>query len=221
MEIGNASNFEFMCINADDSFSNGLMAAQGSQDALIFLQQQWAISNYQLEGEEQVESFEKLIENAEKYVSVYPDNAPILTWSGIIKSTFAGVKGGLGALKYAKSAKVDLEKSLAVDDEALMGSAYTSLGTLYFKVPGWPIGFGNDEKAEELLTKALTLNPDGIDSNYFYADYLLSKSDYAKAKHHLLKAQQAAPRSGREMADKGRQKEVQVALENVEKNLAN
>ena len=35
------------------------------------------------------------------------------------------------------------------------GSAYTSLGTLYFKVPGWPVGFGDEEKAEELLRKAL------------------------------------------------------------------
>ena len=48
----------------------------------------------------------------------------------------------------------------------------TSLGTLYYKVPGWPIGFGSDKKAREYLAKALDLNPTGIDPNYFMGEFL-------------------------------------------------
>ena len=73
---------------------------------------------------------------------------------------------GLGAFNYAKASKKDLEKALSIDPDALSGSAYTSLGTLYFNVPGWPIGFGDDEKAEQLL-KSPDGKPIGIDSNYF------------------------------------------------------
>ena len=42
-------------------------------------------------------------------------------------------------------------------------------------MPGWPIGFGDKKKAEEYLKKALAANPDGIDPNFFYGDFLLDK----------------------------------------------
>ena len=61
-------------------------------------------------------------------------------------------------------------------------------------MPGWPIGFGNDEKARELLDKALALNPDGIDPNYFLGDFLYRKGDYAAARQALDKALKAPAR---------------------------
>ena len=36
-----------------------------------------------------------------------------------------------------------LEQALAIDATALEGSAFTTLGSLYYQVPGWPIGFGD------------------------------------------------------------------------------
>ena len=101
---------------------------------------------------------------------------------------------------------------MKVDDQALDGSAYTSLGTLYASVPGWPVGFGSDKKAAKMLQKAIEINPDGIDSNYFYADYLLQEKQYKKAEEYLLKAQNAAPRPDRPVADEGRQEEIHAAL---------
>ena len=82
-------------------------------------------------------------------------------------------------------------------------------------MPGWPVGFGDDDKAETLLTKALAINPDGIDANYFYGDFLLREKRYNEAEQYLRKAQQAAPRPGRALADAGRQKEIAAALAKV------
>ena len=79
-------------------------------------------------------------------------------------------------------------------------------------MPGWPVGFGDDDKAEELLKKALTMNPSGIDSNYFYADFLISEKRYAQAREYLLKAQQAPARQGRSVADAGRKQEIAEKL---------
>ncbi|MGB5722228.1 MAG: hypothetical protein WBM34_16175, partial [Woeseiaceae bacterium] len=93
------------------------------------------------------------------------------------------------------------------------------LGTLYFKVPGWPLGFGSDKKALQFLQRALEINPDGIDSNYFYADYLREKKDFENAEIYLLKAQKAAPRPDRPVADSGRQQEIMMALSEVRDNL--
>ncbi|MFM1869833.1 MAG: hypothetical protein RLY99_577, partial [Pseudomonadota bacterium] len=85
----------------------------------------------------------------------------------------------------------------------------------YYQVPGWPIGFGDDKKATEFLRKGLAINPDGIDPNYFYGDFLFRNGDLAGAEKSLRKALQAAPRNGRKVADDGRRKEINQLLEKI------
>ena len=195
-------------------------ALAGGGDSLVSeLQHDWAVANYELQGDPQVDAFNALIARADAAVASHPDSAELLIWSGIIKSSFAGVKGGLGALGLVKEARGSLEAAMEIDDQALQGSAYTSLGSLYYQVPGWPVGFGSDKKAVKFLQKALEINPDGIDPNYFYADYLLKQKDYEEAERYLLKAQQAAPRPDRPVADAGRQQEILAALSRTREKL--
>ena len=189
------------------------------QQTLSEMQQQWATAQYELNDKAQDTAFLSLITQANTNVIDYPESADIWVWKGIISSSYAGIKGGLGALSLVKDAKGDFEKAMSIDDTALKGSAYTSLGTLYFKVPGWPISFGNDDKAKALLTKALSINPTGIDSNYFYAQYLIEQDDYRQAEDYLLKAQAAASRPTRPLADQGRQHEIGVLLTTVREEL--
>ena|SRR5690606_7129669 len=201
------------------SYAQTTTYVQASGGALTRLQTRWAEVNYQLTDKAQITAYEQLLEEADTFVQQEPHNADLLIWSGIIKSSYAGAKGGLGALQYAKASKADLEKALAINPNALHGSAYTSLGTLYFKVPGWPIGFGDDDKAEELLKKALQINADGIDPNYFYGEYLREHKKYADAVRYYHKAQQAPARPGRELADQGRHRDIEKALADAEKHL--
>jgi len=189
--------------------------AENLQQSLSSLQQQWAEINYELTGDKQLAAFEKLLDQADQAVATFDDKPELLIWRGIIKSTYAGARGGLGALKYAKASKADLEQAITMNGEALQGSAYTSLGTLYYKVPGWPIGFGDEEEAEKLLKKALSINPGGIDANYFFADFLMEEGDYVSAEYYLQKALKASPRAGREKADEGRKLEILAALNKV------
>jgi tetratricopeptide (TPR) repeat protein len=179
------------------------------------LQQRWAQIHYDLPAKQQPKAYELLAADARQLTEAHPDSAAAHIWQGIILSSWAGAEGGLGALSKVKEAKAELEQALSLEPEALQGSAYTSLGALYYQVPGWPIGFGDDDKAAELLQKALALNPDGIDSNYFWADYLIDQKRYAEAKTVLLKAQEAPPRPGRELADKGRQQEISKLLKTL------
>ena len=115
--------------------------------------------------------------------------------------------------------KADLEQAIALDATALQGSAYTSLGVLYYKVPGWPVGFGSDKKARKLLTKALELNPQGIDPNYFYAEFLTEERDYKAAMRYLQIAKQAPARPERPLADSGRQQEIATLERKLAKKL--
>jgi tetratricopeptide (TPR) repeat protein len=189
------------------------LAAQAADPAfdaeLLNIQQAWARANYETPaGEARVQAFDVLEKRAEKFVQDHPGRAEALIWEGIVESSFAGAKGGLGALSLCKEAKGNLEAALKIDPKALDGSAYTSLGTLYDKVPGFPLGFGDDDKAEKLLRKALELNPTGIDPNYFYAEYLFGQDRHQEALQYLDKAARAPARPGRESADKGRRAEI-------------
>ena len=131
-----------------------------------------------------------------------------MIWQGIIQSSTAGAKGGLGALDFAKDARKSFEQAMRLDENALSGSAMTSLGVLYHKLPGWPISFGSDKKAEKLLKHALEINPDGIDPNYFYAEYLFDNGKYDEALKFAKKAQVAPSRADRPLADLGRKREI-------------
>lgn len=183
------------------------------QAALLSIQQDWAKVNYEVAGEDRKGAgFEALAQRAQSLVAANPGRAEPLIWQGIVLSTWAGVKGGLGALSLAKQARDALEAALKIDPSALEGSAYTSLGTLYYKVPGFPIGFGDHKKARQLLEAALKVNPDGIDSNYYYGEYLFDEDRYADAMVYLNRALAAAPRPNREIADRGRRVEIESLL---------
>jgi tetratricopeptide (TPR) repeat protein len=184
-------------------------------DDVARLQQSWAQIKYQVPVTSQEAQFERLRGDAEQVAQRNQTSAEVLIWYAIIESTYAGAKGGLGALKYVKNARTSLERAIATDPEALSGAAYTSLGSLYYQVPGWPIGFGDDAKAQENLKKGLALNPDGIDANFFYGDYLMRKGDAVNAERYLRRAAQAAPRAGRKVADDGRRAEIAQLLEKI------
>lgn len=186
------------------------------------LQHAWAHANYQIDDEDAKEAaFERLEKQAAAFKEAYPERAEPLIWEGIVLSSYAGVKGGLGALGLVKRARKDYQKAIEIDETALNGSAHTSLGVLYYKVPGWPLGFGDDDKAEKHLKKALAINPDGIDPNYFYAEFLIEERErYEAAKPYLKKALAAPDRRERPLADKGRRGEARALQSRLRANLS-
>jgi tetratricopeptide (TPR) repeat protein len=191
---------------------SSLPALAGLEEDLRALQNEWAEIKYRRPAAEQEKAFAALTTSADAVRGRYAGRAEPQIWYGIIAASYAGARGGLGALSLAKDAKKALEQALELDPGALDGSAYTSLGSLYYQVPGWPLGFGSDDKARELLEKAIALNPDGIDSNYFLGDFLYRKGDTAGARRALQKALQAPARPQRALADQGRRKEIEALL---------
>ena len=188
-------------------------------DEVKQLQYEWAEIKYSTPEKEQEKKYESLVKTAEALVAKLPNDVNAIIWEGIIRSTYAGAKGGLSALGQVKKAKASFEHAIEINPVALNGSAYTSLGSLYYQVPGWPISFGDSEKAEEMLQKGLETNPDGLDSNFFYGDYLKSEGKYADSLAALEKAMKAPARPDRELADQGRKKEVELEITEVKKLL--
>ncbi len=189
-------------------------------DEVKLIQSQWAEVNYMPEGEAKEKAFENLSKLATQTALKKENQPEALVWEGIIYSSFAGAKGGLGALSLAKHAKKSYEEAIRINGNVLDGSAYTSLGVLYSKAPGWPIGFGSDKKAVKNLKRGLAMNPEGIDSNFFYGQYLVEEEDdFINAKIYLERALKAPNRPDRFKADLERRKEIKSLLSEVNQEL--
>ncbi len=187
-------------------------AASTMEESLLEVQHEWEAIRYQSPANEKLIRWQRLANQAQQLVLQYPKQAEPLIWQGIVLSSWAGDKGGLGALSMVKDAKVIYEKALAINPNAMEGSAYNSLGVLYYKVPGWPIGFGDKDQAKALLEKALQINPKGIDPNFFYGEYWAEMGRPDQAVVYLERALAAPPRPSRHVADIGRKEEIRALL---------
>ena len=196
------------------------VAGEPATGSVYQVRDRWAQINYQLPKPQREAAFEELLHQSEKIRQATPRDAAALIWEGIVLSSLAGEKGGMGALGLVKRARADFEAAIKLDASALDGAAYTSLGALYYQVPGWPLGFGDDAAARTMLRKGLAIDPDGIDANYFYADFLRDQKDWAGARTAFQKALAAPARPGRDVADAGRRQEAQAKLKDVTAHLA-
>lgn len=193
-------------------------AFEGRVDGLA---RSWAHVNYEVKDRAaQASEAARLAADAEALARQYPNRAEPLVWEAISTATQAGAKGGLGGLALAKSAKGLLERAEKINPAALGdGSVYTSLGSLYAQVPGFPIGFGDPNKARAYLAKALAANPRGVDPNFFQGDFLMRQGDYAGATAALERALAAPARPDREVADRGRKSEAAALLAQARQKL--
>jgi tetratricopeptide (TPR) repeat protein len=195
------------------------VAIAGVDEDVFQLKKTWEQLKYKTPLSEQEKGFELLLAQSEKVLAKYPGKAEALVWQGIIEGTFAGVRNGirgqLAALSLVKDAKQHFEQAIQIDSHGSNGAAYTSLGSLYYQVPPWPIAYGDNDKAKDMLLKGLEINPDGIDANYFYGEFLFRSGELSKATESLKKGLLADPREGREIADEGRKKEINDLLKKI------
>jgi len=186
--------------------------AETVEEGLPALQHGWAEAYYVTAAADKEKQFERLGARAAQLAAANPGRAEPLVWQAIILSSHAKFEGGLGALGKIKTARALLLQAEKIQPAVLDGSIYTSLGSLYAKAPGWPIAYGDRKKAAEYLQRALQINPNGIDPNYFYGDLLLEQGNRAEGEKYLRKALAAPPRPGREDADTGRRAEIAALL---------
>ena len=180
--------------------------------ALAALRHDWVKVYYRMPEGQQIAAFPALTARADSIVALYPDAAEPLIVKAVILATYAEVNGGLDALSRVEAARDAALQAAKIDDKEDDAGAYTALGVLYYKVPGWPIGFGNNRKAKAYLDQALAIAPAAIDANYFMGDFLLEQGDKRQARAFLEKARAAPVRPGREDEDAGRREKIAADL---------
>ena len=173
----------------------------------------WEHVKFQEDGQpQQFDDMAAVAKQAQAIAAKYPGRAEPLIWEGIAVSEQAGLASMLHAMTYAKEAKKILEKADGISPAALDAGAPTCLGVLYYRVPGFPLGFGDTTKARELLKQAVSLAPDGMDANYFYADFLVNEKDYAEAEKVLKHALSLPARPDRPLWDQNRRGVMRALL---------
>jgi tetratricopeptide (TPR) repeat protein len=201
-------------------FAAPLMASELNA-SIASLENDWANAYYQPDEASQKQAYPKLLEQAVVLLKRYPNAAEPKIWLATILATNAAFEPPLTALSNLKNAKDLLEAAIKINPKALDGSAYVTLGTLYYMLPGWPVSFGDDEMAEEYLKSSLEINPDGIDANYFYADFLFRQDRTAEAEVFFQKAVEAPVRKMQVYADTQLQNEAKLALNHAQQRKSN
>ena len=186
--------------------------ADSLQTTLLNIESEWASVYYKMPKYKQTVAYPQLLEKAVQLSSQYPNSAEPLVWQAVIKATYADHQDPISALESIHEARDLLIKAIKINPQAMKGSAYVTLGTLYYMVPKWPIAFGDDAKAREMLETALKINPEGIDTNYYYGDFLLSNDEVAEAENYFEKAAKAPARPDQSYADMRLKEEAKLAL---------
>ncbi|MGR8932773.1 MAG: hypothetical protein ACU837_00100 [Gammaproteobacteria bacterium] len=195
---------------------SALCTAADLDASLQQIESDWAKIYYTAPLEMRGAACDKLLARTETLAQHYPNNAEPLIWQAIIVSTRASVQNGFSALGAIHQARDLLLRAIRLNPAAMSGSAFVNLGSLYYRVPGWPIAFGDDEKAEEMFLAALKIKSDSLDANYFYGDFLLDQGKIDAAVSHLKIAIAAPIRPQQQLADSRLQDEAKRALKTLQ-----
>ena len=179
------------------------------------LKDEWAEVFYGLPANQQRQQLEDFLIRARQLVQRYPQAAEPLLMEALVLCAQAGSDGGLGALSKVRDAREVLQRAIGLDPLAMEGSAYVMLGNLYYRLPGWPLSFGDDKLARQYLETALKYFPNEVDTNYFYGDFLLEQGEFDKAVTYLERAEQAPIRGDERLSDIKLKQELGQALKDA------
>lgn len=180
------------------------------------IQTRWETIKFTVpEGDRQTEQMNALGADADGLASKYPDRVEVLIWDGIVTSERASLVNPISALSLANRARDTLEKAYKLNATVLDAGAPTSLGVLYYRVPGFPVAFGDKTKARALLEQATKSAPDGLDAWYFYGDFLMTQGEYAKAQAAFTHALAIPVRADRALWDQNRRLVITEKLDQI------
>jgi tetratricopeptide (TPR) repeat protein len=209
------------------AFCLGLSAfavcAETSDKNLIrSLSDEWAEIFYLApDNSTKAEKFHALLPRIRALKAENPKRAEPLIMEGITLCTLASVDLGISTLARLAEARELLVKSIDLDPRAMDAAAFITLGNLYFRLPGWPISYGDKTQARIYLEAAVRLYPDAIDSNYFLGDYWLSENAFDQALVYLEKARSAPIRPHQRLSDTRIKSEIEAALQAARKRSNN
>ena len=189
-----------------------LVKAGAVEQAVQKIESQWAHIHYNVAKEQQEAAYQQLLAEVKVLNLQHPDQAELIIQQAIIIASNADNIDAFSALEAANQARELLMRAIQLDPNASEGAAFVTLGSLYYMVPGWPIAYGDTNKADALLKKALVINPNTIDANYFYGDFLATQGKQKQAVSYFKRAVAIPVRKNQEFADNQLHKQAKLAI---------
>ena len=193
--------------------SSTIAVADTLKLAVQKIESEWARIHYTVAKKQRNIAFEQLLSQVQSLNSQYPDQAEIIIQQAIIVASNADNINPFSALQAIHQARDLLLQAITLNPNASEGAAFVTLGSLYYQVPGWPIAYGDNVKAQAMLEKALVINPNTIDANYFYADFLNSQGKQRQAMKYFKRALAIPVRTTQVFADSQLHKQAKLALQ--------
>lgn len=207
-----------MLMTAAMSFTlTNAVRAENLDASLSNIEDRWASAAFDTNEKEKRRNLTKLLDDVRGLHASYPDRPEAAAWHGIVAQSYMDIRSSLSIAKEARDALLVAE---SIDPLVLDGQVYAHLGALYSRTRSGFGGFGSSTRAIGYLWKAITVDPEGIDANYLYAELLYKEKNYAAARDALIRAAEAPVRPEHSRVDRARKEEVQDLLAAVEQKLS-
>lgn len=190
--------------------------AKNLESIVHSIESEWATIYFAADTSDKKSAYTRLLKRITNLSNEMPNTPELLFWQATIIASRAEHQNGIEALTAIHKAQELLLKTIAIKPETMDGSAFVTLGTLYYLAPGWPIAFGDDNKAEKYLKKGLQINPNGIESNYYYGHFLLTQDRPQKALEHFNIALKGPVRKEQVFADTQLKEEVKKIMTQID-----
>ena len=189
----------------------------GFDQELIAIIRDYDAASYDItDNDAKINAYDAVAQRAARLAKQFPTRAEPLVWQGQSQAAQSAADRSLG---LAKQARKTLETALAMTPNAYAIEAYSTLGSMYANIPGFPLAFGDKKKARECYQKALAVNSSSIGANLGYAHLLFKADDYVGAIKHATAALNGTPRPGREKADKAARASAETLIAKAKEKL--
>ncbi len=131
-------------------------------------------------------------------LKIHEDYLPLKFWL----ATFVGEKYlflGPGLLKHVPFILSSLKEVVEKDPRCCMGAPLFILGRYYYKLPQFPVSFGNPELSIVYLRRAISVNPNLILPYLYLAEALYATGRKREALTVLKRAERIKPRCWMEL----------------------
>ncbi len=186
--------------------------AENLKDSLKNIELEWAKVYYEQPKQKQQAAYPVLLDKMQQLAKIDPNDAGVIYWTALIKASYAAHQNPVDALEAIHEVRDLLSKAIAINPKVMNGAAYVVLGTLYDKAPQWPIAFGDDDIAKKMLETALEISPNGVESNYFYGEFLLNHDDVQAASSYFKKVISVPVRSEQPYPDNQLKHKAEIML---------
>ncbi|MCB1317957.1 MAG: hypothetical protein KDK27_18460 [Leptospiraceae bacterium] len=186
-------NFPENLLKAREIYLEALKNNEKDAEAVTQLAQiMFWLGEYSDSDSDKEKYFGEGVEHGKKAIELNPDSVAAHTWYASSMGSHGLVRGIMSSLFYLGPIEKHAKKAVELDESYFEAAPLRLLGRFYHQAPGWPVGPGDNKKAQELLERSIEVGPEFAFNQVYLADLYISKGKKDDARK-MLEAALALP----------------------------